>query len=83
MNGIVLEKEELRATIADILDVEVADVTDEAHFMQDLEVDSLMALEVMVALEKKYQVKIKESQLREITCLSKAYDLLVDKLGAA
>ena len=45
----VLDKEELRLTVAGVLDIEAADLTDEANFTDDLEVDSLMALEVVVA----------------------------------
>jgi acyl carrier protein len=74
-----LDKEELRATIAETLDVEVAELTDDADFMTDLDVDSLMALEVMVVLERRYQVKLDESMLGEITCLQKAYDLLLER----
>ncbi|QNP64493.1 acyl carrier protein [Streptomyces genisteinicus] len=79
----VLEKEDLRRTVADVLDVEEAELTDEAHFVDDLGVDSLMALEVMVVLEKKYAVKLDESELKEVVCLQKAYDLLDAKLRAA
>ncbi|MFF2195447.1 acyl carrier protein [Streptomyces sp. NPDC058157] len=79
----VLELENLRRTVADVLDVEEAELTDEADFVNDLGVDSLMALEVMVVLEKKYGVKLGESELKEVTCLRKAYDLLDAKLTAA
>jgi acyl carrier protein len=80
MQKTTLDKEELRALIADTLDVEVADVTDSAQFVADLEVDSLMALEVMVVLEHRYHVKIDESQLAQISCLESAYGLLKSKL---
>lgn len=72
--------EELRAFVADVLDVEEEDVTDDADFMKELGVDSLMALEVMVVLEKKYSVKLQEQEMKEITCLRKVYDLLASKL---
>jgi acyl carrier protein len=75
----ILDKEELRATIADTLDVELDELSDDAHFMEDLDVDSLMALEVMVVLERRYAVKLDESLLSEITCLQKAYDLLLEQ----
>ncbi|MBX9421509.1 acyl carrier protein [Streptomyces lateritius] len=78
-----LEKEDLRRTVADVLDVEEAELTDQAHFVDDLGVDSLMALEVMVVLEKKYAVKLDESELKEVVCLQKAYDLLAAKLQDA
>ncbi|GAA3858593.1 MULTISPECIES: acyl carrier protein [Streptomyces] len=76
-----LEKEDLRATVAQALDVEVADLTDDASFVDDLEVDSLMALEVVVVLEKKYGVKLPQSELKEITTLQTAFDLLSRKLA--
>ncbi|MCZ4123124.1 acyl carrier protein [Streptomyces sp. H39-S7] len=79
----VLDKEELRETVAGILDVESADVADDAHFMEDLEVDSLMALEVVVVLEKKYGVKFAEAELRHVISLQQAHDLLVQKLPAS
>lgn len=78
-----LEKEDLRHRIAQTLDVDVADVTDEASFAEDLDVDSLMALEVMVVLERAYSVKLDESMLREITTLQRAYDLLERQLEGA
>ncbi|WP_406383524.1 acyl carrier protein [Streptomyces sp. NBC_01618] len=78
----MLDKEELRSTVAQVLDVEVAEVTDDALFVDDLEVDSLMALEVVVVLEKKYGVKLPESELRQIVTLQSAYDLLAGKLQA-
>ncbi len=78
-----LDKELLRRTVASILDVEVAEVKDSTHFLDDLEVDSLMALEVVVVLEKTYRVRIDESELREVTTLDKVCELLARKLGAA
>jgi len=79
----VLDKENLRATVAEVLDVDETSVTDEAQFTDELGVDSLMALEVMVVLEKKYSVKLAEDELRKVSCLQKAYDLLAEKLKMA
>ncbi len=79
----LLDKEDLRRTVAAVLDVDVDDVTDDASFVDDLEVDSLMALEVVVVLEKKYGVRLRESELKQVSCLSRAYQLMHDKLTAA
>ncbi len=81
MNG-ELDREDLRRTVADVLDLEVADVTDDARFVEDLEVDSLMALEVMVVLERKYGVKLAESELQRVSTLDGAFGLLSEKLAA-
>lgn len=74
-----VEKEELRQTLAGVLDVNVAELTDDAHFMDDLGVDSLMALEVVVVLEKKYDIRFVEEELRQITSLAKAHEFLTQK----
>jgi acyl carrier protein len=79
----VLDKEELRAVVAQVLDVDESEITDDARFVDDLEVDSLMALEVVVVLEKKYGIKLPESDLKQIVTLQSAYDLLLGKLDAA
>ncbi|MEU8827222.1 acyl carrier protein [Streptomyces sp. NPDC048636] len=75
-----VDKEELRTFVADVLDVDEEDVTDDADFVKTLGVDSLMALEVMVVLEKKYAVKLEEQEMKDITCLRKVHELLVSKL---
>ncbi|WP_405937306.1 acyl carrier protein [Streptomyces sp. NBC_00726] len=76
----LLDKEQLRDLVADVLDLDVAEVTDEAHFTEDLDVDSLMALEITVRLEKEYGVKLAEAELASITSLQGTYELLDGKL---
>ncbi|MEU7471476.1 acyl carrier protein [Streptomyces sp. NPDC044984] len=80
---VALDREELRHTVAEVLDLGVDEVSDDASFTEDLEVDSLMALEVVVVLEKKYRLRLEEHELRRITSLGNAYDVLLGKLGAA
>lgn len=77
-----LDKEALRDLIADVLDLDPAEVTDHAHFVDDLEVDSLMALEITVRLEREYAVKMTEAEITGITSLQGTYDLLDRKLAA-
>ena len=77
-----LDKEELRALIADTIDIDLDEVTDDADFVNDLEVDSLMALEITVRLEKKYGVKMEEDELAEVSTLESTYQLLDGKLRA-
>ncbi|GAA1866371.1 phosphopantetheine-binding protein [Myceligenerans crystallogenes] len=78
--AVALDKEELRHLIADTIDQDVEDVTDEASFTDDLDVDSLMALEVTMVLERRYKVKLKEERLPEVTSLQAAYNLLSEEL---
>lgn len=76
-----LDKEDLRRTLARVLHVEVEEIEDETLFLDDLDVDSLLALEVAVALEKKYGVRLVEADLRSLTCLRAAHELMRTKLA--
>ncbi|MEU8409485.1 acyl carrier protein [Micromonospora sp. NPDC048842] len=77
---LTIDKEELRGRIATVLDIDPAEVTDDAHFAEDLEVDSLLALEITVRLEREYGVKLDEKELAAVTSLQATYDLLNRKL---
>lgn len=82
MATVKLEREELRSLVADAIDAETEQVTDSAHFVDELGVDSLMSLEVMVVLENTYKIKFDEDELAKITCFDAAFDLVAAKLGA-
>ncbi|MEU5365826.1 phosphopantetheine-binding protein [Streptomyces sp. NPDC005925] len=73
------DKEELRRTLADVIDVEPADIGETTDFVDDLEVDSLLLLELVVVLEKKYGVKFSEDEMRTARTLRDAHALLVSK----
>ncbi len=79
-NLFVVDKEELRALVADALELPVDDVTDDAHFIDDLEVDSLMALEITVRLEKRFAIKIEESDFAQVTSMVQVAELAAAKL---
>src|SRR5687767_7547749 len=70
---------ELRRIIADVLDRDEQVIGYETHFIKDLGVDSLMALEVLVSLEGRYKVKLGEQELKQLTCLRNVYELLAAK----
>lgn len=74
---------ELREIIAQVLDVDEELIGYETHFVNDLGVDSLMALEVMVTLERKYKIKMTEEDLKRITCLRDVHELLLSRLESS
>ncbi|GGS57827.1 MULTISPECIES: acyl carrier protein [Streptomyces] len=80
--GTVLDREDLRRTVAHILDIDPSQLTDEAR-LQDVGGDSLLALEVVVVLEKKYGVRFSEEEMKTFTTFSQTHDLLAVKLGSA
>ena len=45
-------------------------------FVEDLGVDSMMALEIVVRIEKKYQISIPEEELPNIQSLNQVYEIV-------
>ena len=68
--------EEIRAGLAEILnevaDVPADDVSDEKSFADDLDVDSLSMVEVAMAAEEKFGVKIPDEELPKLKTVGDA-----------
>jgi len=76
---VALDKEELRSLIAHVLDLDVEEITDDADFVRDLEVDSLMVLEIVVRLQRQYGVKLEERDLTHVSSLPQVLRLISDR----
>ncbi|MCT2589608.1 phosphopantetheine-binding protein [Streptomyces sp. N2-109] len=83
MTASPVSRTELRELIADVLDIETASLTDEVRFVEDLHVDSLIALELAVTLERRYQIKVEEAEVVGLHKLPDVYHLLDTKLASA
>ena len=70
-----LEKE-IKKIIEEITEIEQEKITPEAKFIEDLGMDSMMALEVLASLEKKYKIRIPEESLMKITNLKQTVELV-------
>ena len=62
---------EIRDMVAEILEVPIEKLTLEADFFDDLNVDSLKAIEIVAAFEKKYRIVIPEEDIPTIRSLGK------------
>ena len=71
-------KNDLKKLIAEIVEVEPDRITPKANFVEDLGMDSMMALEILASIEKKYRLRIPEENLTKITSLDEVMEL-VDK----
>ena len=74
-----LEKE-LRSLVSEIVEIEEDKVVPEANFVEDLGMDSMMALEILASIEKKYKLKIPEENLTKITNLNQVVGLVSEFL---
>jgi len=61
---------EIKGIIAQILEVEPEKITPTAKFVEDLGMDSMMALEIVAAIEKKYKIMIPEDQMTKLGTLA-------------
>ena len=71
-------KDEIRSLIAQIGEVDISRVADDTHLSNDLGLDSLRALELMVALEDKFKIRVPEEELGRFTNVSSLAELVTE-----
>ena len=64
-------EEEIRQLISNITEVPIEKLTLDADFFKDLNIDSLKAIEIVAAFEKKYRIIIPEQDIPKIINLRK------------
>jgi acyl carrier protein len=72
-------REQLRAMVAEI--AEKDEIPDGATF-KELGIDSMMGVEIVASVERRYQIKIEDDELASFKDLDSAYALVVRKLEA-
>ena len=69
-------RSEIRNIVAKIIKLPVEKVDPAANLFTELNVDSLLGVEIFAALDKKYGVNIPEEKLRGITTLNDIIELV-------
>ena len=72
---------EIRSIIAEIIEKEPETISPDAKFYEDLGVDSMMALEILAAIEKKYRIAIPEEKLAELITLRQTMEVAKEFLA--
>ena len=80
MNASAIYKK-LRTLIAESLGVDEEEVTPEASFEDDLNVDRQELVDLMVAIEEEFEVKIPDDQMASISTVGDAVEYLEDALA--
>jgi acyl carrier protein len=73
--------ERLSGVLVSELGLDASKISDEAHFEEDLDVDSLGVVELLMALEDEFDVKIPDEEAESIMTVGQAIDLVHQKLG--
>lgn len=81
-----MDRSEIEAKLVDLLvdelGLERENITMEARFEEDLDVDSLGVVELLMALEDNFDVKIPDEEAEKITTVGEAAELVNQKLNA-
>ncbi len=72
-------EKEIVSIISDVSGFAPEEITPEKNFFKDLEVDSIKAIEITVAIEKKFKVSVRDEDVPKITTVKEAV-ALVEKL---
>jgi len=80
MSEIVNIEEDIRELVAEILEEDAQTIQGDANFIKDLGMDSMMALEILAGIEKKYRITIPEDMLPKFTDLNTTVALIQDLL---
>lgn len=75
-------RSEVKKLIAEVTEREPEEITDTALFADELGVDSLMAMEVMVAVDKKYKINIPEDEFAKIKNVNDTVEVVLRHMGA-
>ena len=69
-------EEEIISIISDVSGFDEEEISPEKDFFKDLEVDSIKAIEITVAIEKKFKVSIRDEDVTKITTVKEAVALV-------
>ena len=80
-----MERAEIESKLTDLLVDELGlerdSISSDAKFEEDLEVDSLGVVELLMAIEDNFDVKIPDEDAEKITTVGEAVDVIAVKLG--
>ncbi len=68
-------EQDVKELIADIIEVDPATLDPDANLVEDLGMDSMMALEILASLEKRFKIKLPEDELPKITTVNRAIEV--------
>ncbi len=67
---------DIRNVVAEIVEAEPEEIKGDAQFVKDLGMDSMMALEILASIEKKYKIIIPEEMLPKFTNLNETVKIV-------
>ncbi len=75
-------KAKIKDLVAEVLEMEPGDLKESAQFVKDLGMDSMMALEILAGIEKRFKIVIPEDKLGQFTDLNKTAEIVLGVMGS-
>lgn len=72
--------DKFKSCAVDVLQVDPDQVVPEAKFGDDLDADSLDLVELVMALEEKFDITVDESELEGVETVEQAFELVTSKI---
>ena len=71
-----MELEKLKKIIAEVLNVDENEITEETRFTDDLGADSLDVFQIIMGIEEEFDIEIPAEDAEKITTVAEAVDLI-------
>ncbi len=75
--------EKIQSVLVDSFELDPSSVVPTAHLMDDLDLDSIDAIDLAVAIERETSLDISEEELRSLRIVQDAVDLIERRLAEA
>jgi acyl carrier protein len=69
-------EKEIVSIIADVSGLDESEITLEKNFFKDLEIDSIKAIEITVAIEKKFKISVRDEDVPKLVTVQQAVELV-------
>jgi acyl carrier protein len=80
MSESTIEKD-IISIIADVSGFDEEEIKPDTNLQNELEIDSIKAIEITVAIEKKYKISVRDEDVPKIVTLKDAVDLVKNLLN--
>ena len=71
----------IKEIIAEVADLDPADIADDASFSDDLELDSLSQLEVGVDINYSFKLNVQDERMQKLKTVNDALELVKERLS--
>ncbi len=69
-------EQEIISIISDVSGFEPEEIKPDTNLQNELEIDSIKAIEITVAIEKKFKIRVRDEDVPSITTLKQAVELV-------